>query len=388
MRILTFLHSFEPGGVERVALRLVRHWRSLGVDCPLFMGRIDGAMANDIGHDLEVITPNQFIPTAWWETLWMIITLPAAIRRERPDVLFCAGNTYAIVAVAMKLIQRDRCPPILAKISNALDRVDNPRWFVFAYRCWLRIVGRRIDHFVGMEDAAHDELVEFLGIPAEKITIIPSPALSLEVIQAAQRAAWMPRCNPASGRHFVAVGRLARQKNFPLLLRAFQRGSRADDRLTLIGEGPERQRLAALAEWLGIADRVAFHGYVSSPIASFHEYDVLLLSSDFEGVPAVILEALAAGLGIIATDCSRAMSSLLKQGRLGTLVPVADEARMAQAIAQAQPGQQLSKLARAQAARFTLENAAELYLATFAWISRTEACGEMRNFTQPYPAIP
>ncbi|WP_128830687.1 hypothetical protein [Sphingobium fuliginis] len=57
MRILTFLHSFEPGGVERVALRLVRRWRDQGIDAPLFLGRGDGAMGAELGHDLDPHVP-------------------------------------------------------------------------------------------------------------------------------------------------------------------------------------------------------------------------------------------------------------------------------------------------------------------------------------------
>ena len=57
MRILTFLHSFEPGGVERVALRLVRHWKASGVDAPLFMGRADGAMRAELGEGLDCQMP-------------------------------------------------------------------------------------------------------------------------------------------------------------------------------------------------------------------------------------------------------------------------------------------------------------------------------------------
>ena len=82
MRILTFLHSFEPGGVERVALRLVRHWRGQGVDAPLFIGRSDGAMRAELGEGLECQLPAPSpVPIAWCETLWMIATLPSVIAR-------------------------------------------------------------------------------------------------------------------------------------------------------------------------------------------------------------------------------------------------------------------------------------------------------------------
>jgi len=154
MRVLTFLHSFELGGVERIALRLVREWRERGVEAPLFLGRLDGDMV-DVGRDLDLITPRRrWTWLSRWETIWMVVTLPAVIRDEKPDILFCAGNTYAVIAFAMKLLLGRRCPPIIAKISNNLDREDKKWWKRRTYRFWLWIQGRFIDHFVGLEEPA------------------------------------------------------------------------------------------------------------------------------------------------------------------------------------------------------------------------------------------
>lgn len=377
MRVLTFLHSFEPGGVERIAIRLVRHWRKLGVDAPLFLGRLDGEMAHDVGQDLEVFSaPQPIIGTASWETLWMIVSLPAVIRRERPDVLFCAGNTYVVVAIAMKLIFGKRCPPILAKISNDLARRDKPLWYRLFYRLWLRMEGRGLDHFIAMESSAHAEIVEYLGVADDRVTTIPDPALSLGMIAAARRPFLRPRVS-SNGRRFVAVGRLEPQKNIPLMLRAFRSAARSDDHLTLIGDGSERRRLEALVRRLSIDRQVSFRGYVASPVEAFTGFDILLLSSNFEGVPAVILEALAANLSIIATDCSRAMGALLQEGQLGELVPVGNEIMLAAAISRATAKKPCARLSRAQAERFTVERAAEQYVAAMANLAITEAVSSL-----------
>ncbi|MEJ8629587.1 glycosyltransferase [Sphingomonas sp. I4] len=147
-----------------------------------------------------------------------------------------------------------------------------------------------------------------------------------------------------------------------LMLRGFAGGCRPGDTLTLFGDGPERGTLEALAMQLGIADRVVFRGYVTNPAALLAQYDTLLLSSHYEGVPAVILEGLAANIGIVATDCSRSMAALLQQGRLGTLVPVGDEAGFAAAIAAARPQAQDAQRTLHQARRFAIENGADHYL--------------------------
>ncbi len=105
-----------------------------------------------------------------------------------------------------------------------------------------------------------------------------------------------------------------------------------------------------------------FKGYAPEPATLLPTFDVLLLSSDYEGVPAVVLEALAAGLPIVATDCSRSMATLLGHGAMGRLVPVGDEAALAEAIATVQPSSQDEQLSLAQARRFTVEEAANAYL--------------------------
>lgn len=370
MRVLTFLHSFEPGGVERIALRLVRQWRAFGIDAPLFLGRGEGAMRGDVGAELDFIAPRQpRIGTARWEALWMILTLPRVVRRLRPDVLFCAGNTYMVVAVALKLLLGHDCPPVIAKISNDLDRMDQLSALRPFYRFWLRIQGSFVDHVVGMEQPMLDEICGALAVPAEAVTIIPDPALSRDLI-ARLRAHAPERPAGHAGRRFVAVGRLAPQKNLALMLRAFNRGGSVADTLTVIGDGTERAKLEKLSSRLGLDDRVVFAGYVSDPAAILPGYDILLLSSDYEGVPAVVLEALAARLEIVATDCSRSMTTLLRHGALGTLVPVGDERALAAAIATAQPGAQCEQLSLAQAERFTLEHASQAYLDAMARLCR------------------
>ncbi len=363
-RILTFLHSFEPGGVERIALRLVRRWRALGVDAPLFLGRTDGAM-RDVGADLDFITPPRRGPlVARMETLWMIWTLPKVVRRLRPDVLFCAGNTYAVVALALKALLGRDCPPVLLKVSNDLDRRDQPGWFRFFYRLWLKAQGRYIDHFVGLETPMAEEIRQALGVSADRVTIIPDPALSVSLIE---RLRAQPHgASAGSGRRFVSVARLTPQKNLALMLRGFSRGAQEGDTLTVIGDGPERAKLESLAKDLGLERQVIFKGYVAEPAAQLPSFDVLLLSSNYEGVPAVILEALAAGLPIIATDCSRSMATLLDHGALGVLVPTGDEGAFAEAVAAARPGSQDLRRSLEQARRFTLEEAAGTYVATLS----------------------
>ena len=386
MRILTFLHSFEPGGVERVALRLVRHWRGSGIDAPLFMGRSDGALRAELAGDLPYDSPPaRPVPIGWCETLWMIATLPAAIRRLRPDALFCAGNSYAVVAVAMKLMLGSRCPPVLMKISNDLERADMPAVGRFFYRLWLRVQGRCIDRFVAMAPGLEQEIARFVRPRPGAIATIPSPALSAARIERLHEIADRPA--PGDGRRFVAIGRLARQKNMPLMLRAFALGARAGDRLTIVGDGPERAALARLARRLRIADRVSFAGHVPDGAMLLRRRDTLLLTSRYEGVPGVVLEALAAGVFVIATDCSAAIRPLLDNGRLGSVVSPGHLDALAQEIGKLRRCAD-REAALATAYRFTIEGASPEYLALFAAMTdRSAAPANARTVPPSMPSL-
>ncbi|GAA0676198.1 glycosyltransferase involved in cell wall biosynthesis [Sphingomonas insulae] len=353
MRVLTFLHSFEPGGVERVALRLVRRWRAMGIDAPLFMGRNDGALRDEMATDLAYTVPDQpRLGSGWWETLWMIARLPAEIRRTAPDALFCAGNTYTIVAGAMKLRLGRHCPPVVVKISNDLARADMPAPARPFWRWWLRVQARFVDRWVVMDAAILPDVDRYLGPVAR--TVIPDPAIDTLPPPVARP----PR---GAGIRYVAVGRLVAQKDPATLVAAFAQAALPADRLTIIGDGPLRARVEQQAQRLGIAGQVVFMGHVPDAATVMRTQDVLLLSSRYEGVPAVLIEALAAGLGIVATDCGAGVRSVLDHGRLGLIVAQGDVDAFAAGIASARTMAVAVDAGREQAQAFTIDAAARRY---------------------------
>ena len=364
LRIAIPIHSFEPGGVERVALNLAAAWQADGADVKILLGRSAGAM-RDAAPKLDYVQRPEPVPTAAFETLWMIWAAWRWLRRNPVDVLFAAGNTYAIVGIALKLLLGARCPPIVLKISNDLERRDLPALVRWAYRGWLRVQGRWLDRFVGMAAPMRAEIAEGMRVSDERIAIIEDPAL--EAAQCAALAA-MPR-DGALPRPplFVAVGRLSGQKNFALLLRAFARLTDPAARLVIVGEGGDRAKLERLATQLGIAERLSLPGHCD-PRPHLGAASAFVLSSDYEGVPAVVIEALAAGLPIAGTDCSVSMQALTGHGAFARLVPVRDEAALAGAMAQVLAMPFDPAAARGSTRHFTIGAAAACYQALFAQV--------------------
>lgn len=367
MRVLTFLHSFEPGGVERDALRLNAEWAKLGVDVQIVLGRRDGRLAEE-SPDLpyEVFQTGR-MSTAAFETLWMIANLPAAIRRLKPDILFCAGNTYSIVAVAMRVFLGSVCPPVVLKVSNDLRRNDLPAPMRWAYHLWLRVQRCAFDAIVAMAEPARREIEDLMGADPARIHVINNASLT-DADAGAFANARDIASRDHTGRHFLAVGRLALQKNFGLLLRAFARIAKPDDRLTIIGEGGQRGRLERLTSTLGIANRVSMPGHINPLHDAFAQADAFVLSSDYEGLGVVVVEALAAGLPIVATDCCVNMPMLI--GGAGTLVPIKDSVALGDAMDWISNVTVNAATMRQRAREFTVEATAPSWIKLFRKIAR------------------
>jgi glycosyltransferase involved in cell wall biosynthesis len=362
LRVLTYLHSYEPGGLERDVLRFNGAWAALGIDAQIVLGRNEGPLADDAPDVPIHLLQTGRISTRHFETLWMIAHLPRMVRGLRPDVIFCAGNSYTIVAVALRLILGRDCPPIVFRVSNDLIRRDMPQAIRAMYHWWLRLQAPYFAKIVGMAAPVRAEILIQMRADPAQVAVIDNASLTMAEIErlAAARAA-TARDRP--GRHYLAIGRLAPQKNFPLLIDAFARIATGDDTLTIVGEGSERGRLEKQIEALGLTGRVVLTGHQSPVDPWLAQADALVLSSDFEGLGIVVIEALAAGVPVVATACSPNIA-LLVDG-VGRRVPVRDTAALADAMA-AIIGDPVDVAAmRARAERFTVEASGTAWLRLF-----------------------
>ena len=154
----------------------------------------------------------------------------------------------------------------------------------------------------------------------------------------------------------LAVARFHEIKNHQLLLRSFAAVSFSGKiKLIILGEGTRRPLLQSLTTQLGLNEVVSMPGWVDNPYSFMFRSDVFVLSSNSEGFPVVLIEALACGCNIVSTDCSTGPSELLNKGQFGKLVPVDDERAMAQAISntlQLEPNRETSKV---RALEFSLD---------------------------------
>lgn len=366
LRITIPIHSLDPGGVERVALGLASEWDRAGHRVTVVLGR-PGSPRLCSAPPLDYWRIPTRLPTAAWETPWMVHCLFSYLLRHETDILFCPGNTYAIVAAAMKVLLGEHAPPMVLKVSNALDRPDMHPLLRRGYSGWLRIQGGLFDRLVSLSEPMQREICDTTLADPRHVPVIANPVVTRKRLKNLARL----ESRPASvwNTSYLSAGRLVPQKNFPMLLRAFARAARPHDTLTIAGEGPERAELEQLSVRLGIAARVRFTGHLASIDPLLEEADAFVLSSDYEGLPGVVVEALAAGLPVLATDCCVSMPCLLDRGRTGLLVRRGDEDQFADGLVRIRQFRNDRERARAIAATYEVEDAARRYLELMADVS-------------------
>ena len=239
-----------------------------------------------------------------------MLALPALVRKMAPDVIFCPGNHYTAVAAWTRLRLGRRCPPIVGKVSNATARGDHHAALDLAHRAWLSRHGSFLDHLVAMTPAtlgAAEAAMRMQG----RASVIPNPP----ALGRGGQGVALP-----AGPVILGVGRLVAQKRWDRMIAALPRLDAATS-LVILGEGPLRATLTAQAAALGVAARVHLPGHAADPLPTMARARVLVLPSDFEGVPGVLREALSVGTPVVATDSSRAIAEIVADPTLGSIVP-------------------------------------------------------------------
>lgn len=312
--ILSFAQTLKGGGVERALLRLAGEWAARGRRVTLVIGDSTGPLAGELPVGVEVLDGGG------GGYLAMARAALGAVRATRPDVIFCPGNHYSGAAA---LLRPFTDAPVVAKLSNAL--AGTHRGAVgLGYRGWLRLHPGFVDHLVAMTPASAGEARALMRMPADRISVIANPPVR-------RRADATPLALPP-GRFILGVGRLAPQKRWERLVAAMP-SIPADVSLMILGEGPERAAIEAQAAALGLADRVMLPGHAADPLPVMAAASVVALTSDHEGVPGVLREALGEGTPVVSTDSSVAIPELIDSPAKGTIVPRGDAAALVAALA-------------------------------------------------------
>ena len=307
--ILTYAEDLRGGGVERAQLRLARGWLAAGRRVTLAIEDISGPLAEELPEGLEIVTPSR------------LLALPNVVRRLAPDIIFCPGNFYTGIAAWTRLRLGKTCPPIVAKMSNAPARADHGHLMHAAHQVWLARHGSFLDHLVAMTPATANEAALATRMIGRTSVIPNPPAVAIPIA--------LPDLPP---RYILGVGRLEPQKRWDRVIVALPLLADQAIPLVILGEGSERGAIEAQIRALGLAGRVLLLGHSGDPLPVMARAAVLALTSDYEGVPGVLREALSVGTPAVSTDSSAAVAEIVDRPDRGTVVARDDAAALVRAL--------------------------------------------------------
>jgi glycosyltransferase involved in cell wall biosynthesis len=355
--VALFVPSLRAGGAERVAVNLAAGFASLGQPTDLVAVSARGEFVGQIPEGVRLID---------LKASRVLLSLPALvsyIRRERPVAVIAFMDHAAILALWARRLSGSSTR-IICTVHSTLSQAtgNTPTIRNRMLPTLLRSFYPSADAVVAVSHGVARDLSEATGFPLQRIRVIYNPVITTGLMEAVTAAPGHPWLADGGSPVVLGVGRLTRAKDFASLIRAFALVRRQRPaRLLILGEGNERAALEGLVHELGLASDVALPGFVAGAHACMAKAAVFVLSSVWEGLPTVLIEAMAAGTTVVATDCPSGPREILRGGELGRLVPPGNVQALAEGILAALAGPP-HRVPLTELKEYTREVASEAYL--------------------------
>lgn len=321
-RLIVFRPSLADGGADRVTLTLLEKLDRKRYAPTLVLVRREGAWVDRVPADVPVIDLRAR------RLLTSIPALARTLRELQPDIFLCTAGGANVVAVAAHRLARSRARLVLSE-RNAINRPGFERRARFEVPL-KRMLYPLADEITAVSDGVAQSLTKVLRLPPQRVRAVYNPVvtpelpgLAAEPLEPAWRAWFEDPAQPT----ILAVGRLVGQKDYPTMLRALvELRKRRPARLIILGKGPEQDALEAKARELGLAlgEHVVFAGFDQNPFRWMARAPLLWQSSVTEGLPGTLIQSMACGTPVVATDCDFGPREVVRDSIDGFLVPVGD----------------------------------------------------------------
>lgn len=379
MKIAIFLYGLTGGGATRRVVSLAKGFAAEGHQVELVVIEARGPLKEEVRQAAIGLVE---LPVSFpWSYGKRRLKIKGALRglasylKDPPDVFLSGANHAHLTALRAWLRAGQRCPLIL-RLSNHLS--GSLRWESSFKKRILGLLKRReikklypeASFWLAVSRSILEDALSFMAYPREKTRVVYNPIPVEEIREKAKAEPPHPWFREKGPPVILGAGRLSPQKDFETLLRAFAlaRQKRKDLRLLILGEGKERKKLLSLAARLKVSHAFSLPGFTNNPWCYMARADLFVLSSRYEGLPGVLLEAMALGCPVVSTDCWGGCGEVLAGGRFGPLVPVGDHVALARAILEVLEKPPSASLLKARAEEFSLSRAVKGYLSVFAQV--------------------
>lgn len=319
--VLMTIHRLSQGGADRVAMLLANGFAAAGIPTGLVVLRSGGegetALLDLLDSCVGLNHAGGPLGSRHLELVRGARHVRHQIARARPAIVLASSSNMGLVTGLTVDRKRSDRPRLVMKLTNPVLRPCDRSVARTCYRKRLYdFIFRRYDRVLILTDEERRSLVGMFPKLADRFTTVANPYVGPDV------TAHRPR-RPRRG-EILALARMMPQKRLDRLLDAFARIPDKTTRLTILGDGPERGELERQARALGIVDRLAMPGFVDDVLPWLKQADLFVLSSDYEGLPAAVLEALACDVPVVTTDCFEAARTLLDRAPRCAVVPRED----------------------------------------------------------------
>lgn len=313
IRVSFILHKFSRGGSDRVAAYLARGFAAAGMDVDLIVfsrkGEVEDILSELLGKNVPVHYLGRASGSRALDLFKGLIKCALLLGARRPDVVISTANNTALASAIAVRLAGLRQSRLVLKTTNPIA-TSRHAGLARRFRLWTyRIIFRWTDAVWTLSADESEEMRAEFPQFASLFRNVANPYVTPEMLAEPTSTRQRP-----AGKTIISVARLTAQKRLDRLIAAFAQMQCLGAKLLILGEGEERASLTALIARLGLQGRVSMPGYATDVSKALHEADLFVLTSDYEGLPAALLEAMATNCAVLSTDCFPAARSLL--GRL------------------------------------------------------------------------
>jgi len=325
--VALFVTNLDIGGAQRIMRHLAKGLADKGLQVDLVLTRAGQKKYEEPDNVRVIDIGAPRIYAALPGLVWYL-------KKEEPQTLLSAGSAVNVIVSLAKRLSLSSARLVISEHNTLSSSIrESEDWRMKLLPTLMRQTYSLSDAVVAVSDGVATNLSQELPYPRKEIQTIYNPVVTPDLLQRSREPVENPWFKSEEPPVVLSAGRHTAQKDYSTLIRAFTKlREKRPARLVILGKGPKRRELESTVKENDLEEDVLFPGFVDNPYKYMKQANVFALSSKWEGLPTVLIEAMACGTPVVSTDCPSGPAEILEDGKWGRLVPIESPDRLSAAI--------------------------------------------------------